>query len=120
MNRRMARLNGLFQEELADLLREIRDPRLAPIVSITRVDVAPDLESAVVHTSVLGDADEKRNSIEALNHAVPFLRRELLHRLRIRKIPALIFALDETIEEAARVLELMRKVSTAPPTEPSE
>ena len=120
MNRRMARLNGLFQEELADLIREIRDPRLAPIVSITRVDVSPDLEGAVVHTSILGDADEKRDSIEALSHAVPFLRRELLHRLRIRKIPALIFALDETIEEAARVLELMRKVGNAPPIEQSE
>ena len=52
--------------------------------------------------------------IEALSHAVPFLRRQLLHRIRIRKIPALHFALDETIEEAARVLELMRKVAPAP------
>jgi ribosome-binding factor A len=105
----MARLNGLFQEELADLIRDLRDPRLAPIVSITRVDVSPDLENAAVHVSILGDNTEKADSIAALTHAVPFLRRELLHRIRIRHIPALHFLLDETIEEAAHVLELMRQ-----------
>lgn len=111
MSRRMERLNHLFQSELAELIREIRDPRLASIVSITRVAIAPDLEKAFVHISVLGDPDEKRGSIEALSHAAPYLRRELLHRIRIRKVPVLNFELDETIEEAARVLELMRKVS---------
>lgn len=112
MNRRMARLNGLFQEELADLIRDLRDPRLAPIVSITSVDIAPDLETGVIKVSVFGEPAEKAGSIAALQHAVPFLRRELLHRIRIRHIPELHFVLDETIEEAARVLELMRKVST--------
>ena len=42
MNRRMARLNGLFQEQIAELIRELRDPRLAPIISITSVDISPD------------------------------------------------------------------------------
>ena len=111
MNRRMARLNGLFQEEIAELIRELRDPRLAPIVSITSVDIAPDLETGVVNVSVLGEEDEKAGTIAALTHATPFLRRELLHRIRIRHIPELRFVLDETIEEAARILELMRKVS---------
>jgi ribosome-binding factor A len=115
MNRRLQRLNGLFQEELADLTRDLRDPRLASIVSITRVDVSPDLEKAVVHVSVLGTDDEKRDSIAALSHAAPFLRRELLRRLRIRKVPALNFLLDETIEEAAHVLDLMRQVIPAQP-----
>ena len=111
MNRRMARLNGLFQEELSDLLREVRDPRLAEIVSITNVDIAPDLESAVVKVSVFGGDEEKQGTIAALVHAEPFLRRELLHRIRIRHIPSLHFLLDETIEEAAHILELMREVS---------
>lgn len=106
----MARLNGLFQEELADLIRDLRDPRLAPIVSITSVDISPDLESGVVKVSVLGEEAEKQGTIAALSHAAPHLRRELLHRVRIRHIPILHFILDETIEEAAHVLELMRKV----------
>ena len=118
MNRRMARLNGLFQEELAELIRELRDPRLAPIVSITSVDISPDLETGVVNVSVFGEADEKKDTIAALTHATPFLRRELLRRIRIRHIPELHFVLDETIEEAARILELMRKVSPAKPETP--
>jgi ribosome-binding factor A len=110
MNRRLQRLSGLFQEELADLIRDIRDPRLASIVSITRVDVSPDLEKALVYISVLGGPEEKRDSLAALEHAAPFLRRELLHRVRIRRVPMLHFQLDASIEEAAHVLELMRQV----------
>jgi ribosome-binding factor A len=115
MNRRMQRLNGLFQEELADLIRELRDPRLASIVSITRVDVSPDLEKATVHISVLGEDDEKRRSVETLSRAAPHLRRELLSRIRIRRVPVLEFELDQTIEEAAHVLDLMKQVIPAQP-----
>ena len=115
MNRRLQRLNGLFQEELADLIRELRDPRLASIVSITRVDVSPDLEKATVHISVLGEDDEKRRSVETLSRAAPHLRRELLSRIRIRRVPVLEFELDQTIEEAAHVLDLMKQVIPAQP-----
>jgi len=117
MNRRLQRLNGLFQEELAELIRDIRDPRLAAIVSITRVDVSPDLENALVYISVLGDEDEKTGSVAALKHAAPYLRRELLHRVRIRRVPVLHFELDQSIEEAAHILDLMRQVSSEPRTE---
>jgi ribosome-binding factor A len=110
----MARLNGLFQEELSDLIRDLRDPRMAAIVSITSVDISPDLETSLIKVSVLGEEAEKRGTIEALTHATPHLRRELLHRVRVRHIPQLHFILDETIEEAAHVLELMRKVSPGP------
>jgi ribosome-binding factor A len=115
MNRRVQRLNGLFQEELSELIREeVRDPRLASIVSITRVDVSPDLENAAVYVSVLGDEEDKRGSIEALTHAAPLLRRELLHRVRIRRVPSLHFVLDESIEKAAHILDLMKQVSGEP------
>jgi ribosome-binding factor A len=112
MSRRIQRLNHLFREELADLIRtELNDPRLGEIMSITRVDVSPDLENAKAFVSVLGDEDIKLSTITALSHAEPFLRHHLLERLRIRKIPHLHFLLDETIEEAAHVLDLMRQVS---------
>ena len=118
MSRRTQRLNHLFQEELADLIRtEVSDPRLGEIVSITRVDVSPDLENASAFVSVLGDGETKKATIQALTHAAPFLRRHLLERLRIRKIPHLHFLLDETIEEAAHVLDLMRQMSGQKPRE---
>ena len=108
----MQRLNHLFREDLSDIIRtELNDPRIGEIISITRVNVSADLENADAYVSVLGDADEKASTIAALSHAAPFLRRHLLERIRIRRVPRLHFELDESIEEAARVLDLMRQVS---------
>ncbi len=117
MSRRLQRLNVLFRQELADLIRsEVRDPRLADIVSVTRVDISPDLQNASVYASVLGDEQAKLSTIEALTAAAPFLRRHLNERIAIRRIPTLHFILDETIEEAAHILELMKQVpETKPP-----
>ena len=111
MSRRTQRLNVQFREELSELiLHELRDPRLHGMVSITRVDISPDMEKAEVYTSVLGEAEDKESTMNALTAAAPFLRRQLLERLHIRRIPALHFRLDASIEEAAHILELMRKI----------
>lgn len=111
MSRRLQRINVLFQHELAELIRsELRDPRLGDIISVTRVEVSPDLENASAYVSVMGDAEAKSSTMRALTAAAPFLRRHLVERIRIRRIPALHFVLDETIEEAAHVLELMKRV----------
>jgi ribosome-binding factor A len=112
MSRRQQRLNVAFRQELAEMIHdELRDPRLHAMVSITRVEAAPDLENASVYVSVLGDATDKRDTMLALKHAAPFLRRHLVERMHIRRIPHLQFVLDESIEEAAHVLDLMRQVS---------
>ena len=112
MSRRLQRLNVLFREELASLIgTELRDPRLSEVISITKVDVSPDLENAQVSVSVLGDDESKVSTIRALTAAAPFLRRHLLERIRIRRVPSLHFVLDESIEAAAHVLDLMRQVS---------
>lgn len=112
MSRRLQRLNVLFRQELADLIRsELRDPRLGAMVSVTRVDISPDLENASAYVSVMGEDEEKVSTMKALSAAAPFLRRQLLERIHIRRIPTLRFVLDESIEEAARVLDLMKKVS---------
>ncbi len=112
MSRRLEKLSHLFQHDLADLIRnELRDPRLGEIVSVTRVTMSPDLENASVYVSILGEAEEKAATMRALSSASHFLRRRLLERVRIRKVPELHFVLDESIEEAAHVLDLMRQVS---------
>ena len=111
MSRRTQRLNVQFREELSELiLHHLRDPRLHGLVSITRVDISPDMENADVYTSVLGEAEDKTSTMNALAAAAPFLRRQLLERMHIRRIPALHFRLDESIAEAARILELMRQI----------
>ena len=121
MSRRLQRLNVAFRQELAELIHdELQDPRLHGLVSVTRVDASPDLENAQVYISVLGDDSDKKDSMLALTHAAPFLRRQIMERMRIRRAPQLHFVLDQTIEEAAHVLDLMRQVSEKSTSAPIE
>lgn len=111
MSRRLQRLNVLLQHEISDLIRrELRDPRLAEILTLTRVQTSPDLTNATVYVSVMGDAEAKTATIKALTHAAPFIRRQLTGRLTIRRTPDIHFTLDETMEEAAQVLETMKRL----------
>jgi ribosome-binding factor A len=111
MNRRLERLGGLFQEELSGLLlREVKDPRLARLVSITRVVVSSDLRHARVYVSVMGSEEEKTSTLEGLTAAAPFLRRELNDRLALRRIPELSFRRDDSLEQGSRVLDLLKQI----------
>ena len=121
MSRRTDRLSGLFRSELADLISgELRDPRITGMISITSVDVSPDLERATVYVSVLADdAEHQKASLAALNNAAPFLRKLVMTRVHIRRVPSFEFEADHTIEEGARMLDLMKKVAaeSEPPTD---
>lgn len=111
MSRRLQRLNVLLRQEISDLiLRELRDPRMAEIVTLTRVRTSPDLATAIVYVSVMGETDAKAATMDALTHAAPFIRRQLTSRLTIRRIPDIHFVLDETMAEAAHVLDLMKRL----------
>lgn len=112
MSRRTERLNELIREELSDLLfREARDPRLSRFISITRVDVTPDLNNARVDVSVMDEAEAQKETLKALNAAAAFFHRELKSRLDLRRIPFLTFRLDTSIEEGAHILALIDKVA---------
>ena len=78
MTRRTDQINDLLRSELSDLLREeVNDPRMHGLVTITRVDVSPDLRQARAYVSVLGTDEDRRSTMQALESARPFLRREL-------------------------------------------
>jgi ribosome-binding factor A len=109
---RLQRLNGSIREELADLLRrEMRDPRLSALISITDVETTPDLNTAKVYFSVLGSDEEATAALQALRHAAGYLRRELGTRLRVRHIPTLDFRLDPSLARGARVLQLLNEMN---------
>ena len=110
-SRRILRLNELIRQELAELLRrEMRDPRLAALISVTEVDTSPDLALSHVYVSVLGTDDETTQALRALRHASGYLRRELGDRLRLRRVPTLDFRLDPSLARGARVMELLRQI----------
>ncbi len=111
VSRRIERVNELIKEEIAGLLRrEIKDPRLGALISITGVQTSQDLRNATVRVSVLGSEEETKQVMLALRHAAGYLRRELGSRLRTRNVPELTFKLDTSIEEGARVLQLLREI----------
>ena len=109
MSRRTEQVNELLREELSILLREdLRDPRLQGMISITHVDVSPDLRHALAFVSVFGTEDERGSTMQALEHARPFLRRELSKRLHLRYTPDVSFVSDTTMERAQELTDLMR------------
>ena len=113
-SRRILRLNDAIREELAELLRrEMRDPRLATLISITEVDTSPDLSLAHVYVSVLGSDEETNEALRALRHAAGYLKRELGDRLRLRRVPNLDFRLDPSLARGARVMQLLREIEQA-------
>ncbi len=112
MSRRLERLNGLFREELSDLLlRQVKDPRLAQFVSITRVVISSDLSHARVFVSVMGSEEEKVATLEGLTAAANYLRRELNKRITLRRMPELSFRRDDSLEQGAHILDLLDKIS---------
>ena len=117
MSRRADRINGLLREEISLLLsREIKDPRLDGLISITRVDTSSDLRNARVFLSVMGDQASKDSALEGIQSAASFLRRSLRDRLKLRYVPFLKFAIDESIEDADTLLRLMDQIQDGPPT----
>jgi ribosome-binding factor A len=109
-----------MRREVADILVRLRDPRISRWVSVTDVEVTPDLSLARVYVSVLAAGDERRCSLEALAHAAGFVRRELAPRLGLREVPEVRFLLDSSIETGARVDELLRKIERGEPIEDEE
>ena len=110
MSQRTNRLDSQIQQELMELLqREMKDPRVG-FATITRVETAADLGHARVWVSVYGSEEEKDRSMEALQVATPWLRRELGQRLRLRKVPQLSLRRDDSIESGDRVLRILREL----------
>jgi ribosome-binding factor A len=118
MSQRLDRVDELLRQEIgAVLAREVADPRIG-FVTITRVETARDLSRARVWASVIGAPAERTAAIRALEHAMPFVRRQLGTRIRIRRIPELHVQLDESIERGTRVLKLLADIEAGAITDP--
>ena len=106
MTERTARLDELMREEISAVIqREVDDPRIG-FVTITDVEVAPDLRHASVWVSVIGSAEEKRQTLRALSRAMPFVRQRL-GKLRLKRIPELHIKDDDTARRGTRVLQIL-------------
>lgn len=115
MSRRTERVAEALQEAVAEVVqRDIKDPRVG-MVTITRATVSPDLRHAKVFFSRLGDDAVRRKSLEGLRSAAGFIRSQVARRLQLRVAPEIRFEIDENIEYAVRISELIR--ANLPPDE---
>jgi ribosome-binding factor A len=108
-----------IRAELALLLtREVQDPGIG-FVTLTRVQLSPDLQLARVYFTVLGDETARKNSARALARAVPFLRRRIGAHLRLKRTPELAFFYDASIAGQDRIEQLLNEIHAgAPPESP--
>ena len=112
------RVADQIRAELALLLtREVHDPGIG-FVTITRVQMTPDLQQARVFYTVLGDDQARKNTGRALERAGPFLRRQIGSRLRLKRVPELTFLYDESIAGQDRIERLLNEVRTSAPGDP--
>jgi ribosome-binding factor A len=107
---RMRRVDEAVREVLGDALaRDLKDPRVG-FVTVTDVRTSPDLRHARVFVSVLGTPDEKAATLAGLRSAHGLLQARVARELRLKRTPALEFALDDTAERAARLEALIEDV----------
>jgi len=114
---RTERVAEQIRSVLVDAIREVRDP-LVGFVTLTGVDVSPDLRQARVYVSRLGSEAEREAAVSALNHASPFLRHALATRAGLRFTPAIRFFSDATIERGSRVEAILQELHGNENTEP--
>ena len=107
---RPARIGEEIRQELADLLaKDVRDPGIG-FVTVTHVKVSADLQVARAYYTTLGDETARRNSARGLGRAVPFLRRQIGSRLRLKRVPELTFIYDDSIAGQDRIEQLLNEI----------
>ena len=96
-------------EITALLARDVKDPGIG-FVTVTSVRVTADLQLARIYYSALGDEAARKQTKRALDRALPFLRRQIASRLRLRRAPELVFHFDDSLDRQDRIEELLREI----------
>lgn len=109
----MARINEVMREVIGDAVAKLEDPRIG-FVTVTAVATSPDLRSAKVLVTVLGDEEERQETLAGLAAAHGVLQHAVAREVRLKWTPTLSFAYDESLERAARLTQLLEGEGKAP------
>lgn len=111
MVERKTRVGDEMRRVLADVIaKEVNDPRLPELLSITEVEMSKDLSHAKVYYSVMGDETQKENAAIVLSSAKGFLKREVGSRMKLRVIPEIVFKEDVSIDRGFEMDRLIDEV----------
>ena len=116
---RIGRINDEIQRELSSLMRSLKDPRLQNgLLTITHVDTTPDLRYSRIFVSAL-DKSQEKEMLKGLKSAAGYLRRELGAALKLRYTPELQFVADDSIQQGAHILAMLRNPNVVKPPNPA-
>ncbi|MBQ4354704.1 MAG: 30S ribosome-binding factor RbfA [Clostridia bacterium] len=109
---RKNKIDGAFVEECAQIIREVKDPRVSGVMlTVMNADVSADLKFAKIYYSVLGECDDKELS-KGLKSAAPFIRSQLAQRLNMRITPELTFIRDEGVKHGAEIAAILKSIES--------
>jgi ribosome-binding factor A len=106
MSGRMRRVNEAVRAVVAEAVGDLKDPRIG-LVTVTGVDVSPDLREGVVYVSVLGNERKRQATLAGLQSAHGLLQARLARELKLKRTPQLSFEYDPTVERAVRMTKLI-------------
>ncbi len=113
MPSRTDKLDALLLREISSIIQfDLNDPKIG-FATVSEVSVSPDLNYAKVYVSFLGKGYQKRDGLDALRRSKGYIKTELSRRLKLRKIPDLTFIVDDSLDKAAHIEELINKTKTA-------
>ena len=121
--KRIERLNSLLKEVLSEVItKDVRNPHVSTLVTVTGVEITADLQHAKVFISVIGTPEEKKQTIDALQSAAGFISIHASKKVVMRYFPTLTFKLDTSVDEHMRIEEILGKIheeesSRLPPQE---
>lgn len=108
---RVGRVGEQIKKDISQILQmELKDPRIG-FTTVTGVEVTNDLSQATIYLSVLGTEQQKEDTLKVLINSTGFLRSELNRRIRLRKVPELIFKFDRSIEYGSRIESLLEQLN---------
>ncbi|MEG0177119.1 30S ribosome-binding factor RbfA [Anaerorhabdus sp.] len=104
------RLNQIIYKEVSEIIQfNLKDPNIG-FVTITEVQVTNDYSYATIYVSFLGKQERNEAGIKALNHSKGYIRSELAKKLTIRKVPELLFKLDETLNKSRKIDAILQEI----------
>jgi ribosome-binding factor A len=119
MSERMRRVNESVRAVVAEALADLKDPRIG-LVTVTAVEVSPDLREGRVFVSVLGNERKRQRTLEGLESAHGYLQSRLAHELELKRTPHLSFAYDPTVERGVRMTKLIDELAPDGPTDDAQ
>lgn len=104
---KMGRVTSDIKITLAEILRDVKDPRVSKMLSIVKINVTNDLSYATVYVSAIEGREKTEESVKALKGAAGYIRHELSSRIKLRKVPEIKFVVDDSIEKSSEISRII-------------